>query len=108
MLAKNVILEQCEGVYCVDLGESFQMSTYLLFTYKLWLRYSRERALYSLPYAVDLPDIVRDHAEDVAAPEHLPRCGENPASDPSSAYAATERKPKVGLKKTDHHRPPSV
>ena len=25
---KNVILEQCKGAYCVDLGESFQMRNY--------------------------------------------------------------------------------
>ena len=26
---KNVILEQCKGVHCVDLGESFQTHIYL-------------------------------------------------------------------------------
>ena len=29
-LAENVILEQCTGVYRVDLGESFQTHIYLL------------------------------------------------------------------------------
>ena len=31
------IRERCKGVHCVDLGESFPC--------KIWLRYSRERAL---------------------------------------------------------------
>ena len=29
LLRKNVILDQCKGVHCVDLGESFPTSTYL-------------------------------------------------------------------------------
>ena len=28
-LPNNVSLEKCKGVFCVDLGESFQMSIYL-------------------------------------------------------------------------------
>ncbi len=38
---KFEIRERCKGVHCVDLGESFPTSIYLL----IWLRYSRERAL---------------------------------------------------------------
>ena len=38
------IAELCKGVHCVDLGVSFQR----IFTCKIWLRYSRERALQNL------------------------------------------------------------
>ena len=38
--------ERCKGVHCVDLGESFQTN----FSCKMWLRYSRERALQDLPH----------------------------------------------------------
>ena len=43
------MLEQCKGVHCVDLGESFQLFKRIS-TYKIWLRYSRERALKNLPH----------------------------------------------------------
>ena len=31
MFGKNVILEQCKGVHCVDLGESFSVSPHVPF-----------------------------------------------------------------------------
>ena len=46
----------CKGVHCVDLGESFQTLFKRIFTCKIWLRYSRERALQSLSDPVTADD----------------------------------------------------
>ena len=48
-MTNNEITELCKGVHCVDLDESFQTLFKRIFTCKLWPRYSRERALSSLP-----------------------------------------------------------
>ena len=50
------IPKRCKGVHFVDLGESFQFQR--IFTCKIWLRYSRERALSSLPaLRVQIPQV---------------------------------------------------
>ena len=48
------IPKRCKGVNCVDLGESFPTHICL----QIWLRYSRERALSSVPaLRVQIPQV---------------------------------------------------
>ena len=45
---ENLIPKRCKGVHCVDLGISAR-AFQRVFSCKIWLRYSRERAFQSLP-----------------------------------------------------------